>query len=594
MTDALASPGPLRALPLGRFLKMHPWRILASAASGILLGVLGWGTAALVQIVIDRAPHLRMLALLGAGIVLVILLRAGLGIARRALQVFLVRRIDTTLAHEYIDHVIRLEMGSYERHETGDLYSRLRGLEFVRSAIEDRILGVVFDALMVLITAGMMLRYNTALAGMAMVGATIPAMVVLAMRRSVKRSFEVIREKDGNLSHHCMDALLGVRDLRVTEGESWILHRLKAVYADFQDHRARHVFTLAIMGTITMIASSLTAVGILLLGARYVSSAQLSQGQLMFIFTMAGTMLGPLEQLASAWISFDEAGVAYARYMEVLALPRESRAAPRRDHPVRGDIRLEGVTFGYRPEEPVLRDLTLEIPAGSSLAIVGESGAGKTTLLSLLAGFYRPQEGRILIDGEDIRDLGLGNLRQTIGVVFQSPHLFSATLEENIRFGDWEATLEDVRQAARLAHIDDFISSLPQGYLTQVNRAGGLFSGGQVQRIAIARALVGKPRILLLDEATGNLDAHTEAAIWTALTDGAIPCTKIFITHRLSSTLQTDFIAVVDKGRIVETGAFAELMDLKGAFYRLWKRQVPVDPDRGPALAVPSTPAIQP
>jgi len=298
----------------------------------------------------------------------------------------------------------------------------------------------------------------------------------------------------------------------------------------------------------------------------------------MFVFTMAGTMLGPLEQLASSWISFDEASVAFARYNEILLLPAEPRTEPSNREAIQGEVVLDRVHFGYRSGRPILQNVSLRVPSGSSVAIVGDSGAGKSTLLSLLAGLYTPDSGRVLIDGEDLRERGLPWIRRSIGVVFQSPHLFDATIGENIRMGRWDATEEEVRNAARLARADEFVDRLQEGYRTPVTRAGSSFSGGQVQRIAIARAIICNPKILLLDEATGNLDAHTEAAIWDALAEGALRCTRLVITHRLSTTMRMDRIAVVARGTVAECGTFDELIRSRGLFYRLWQRQVALVP----------------
>jgi ATP-binding cassette subfamily B protein len=552
-------------------------RTVAAAVTGMIVGILGWGVAVLVQHVIDQTGRLDRLYLLALAVTLVLVLRGALSLVRRSIQVHLARGIESSLADRYVDHVTRLEMRCYDQYHSGDLMSRLRGVEVLRNAFEDRFLGVTFDAVLVVIAAGVMARYSLALAVMATVGASVPALAIVTIRNSIKRSFDDLRRIDGDLSNHCMDALQGIRDMRLSEGESWIRERMKEAYRTFQDFRIHHMMKLTRLGAGTVFVSSLTSVVVLVMGATLVDAARLSQGQLMFAFTMAGTMLGPLEQLASTWISFDEASVAFTRYSEILSLPAEARSEaqlPPTD--LQGRVTFDRVSFGYAPDRPLLQEVSFDLPAGTSVAIVGESGAGKSTLLSLLAGLYTPTSGRIRIDEQDPASFGTDAVRRAIGVVLQSPHLFNATLEENIRMGCWSASLEDVRWAARLARADDFIRRLPQGYSTPVHRAGACFSGGQVQRIAIARALVGRPRILLLDEATGNLDAQTEEAIWTALSESELDCTRVFVTHRLSTTRQTERILVLERGVITEAGTFEELLARQGAFYRLWRRQVPV------------------
>jgi len=579
-STTLVSRGLLahRPLPIFRFLRAHPVRTLAAALTGMVVGILGWGVAVLVQQVVDHSGTLDHLYLLALAVTLVLVVRGLLSLVRRSLQVRLARGIESSLADRFLDHVTRLEMRYYDRYHSGDLMNRLRGVEVLRNAFEDRFLGVTFDAVLVLIAAGVMARYSLALAALATVGASLPAIAIVAIRNSIKRSFEDLRRIDGDLSNHCLDALQGIRDMRLSEGESWIRDRMKEAYRSFQEFRIQHMMKLTQLGAGTVFVSSLTSVVVLVTGATLVEAARLSQGQLMFAFTMAGTMLGPLEQLASTWISFDEATVAFARYSEILSLPAEASSEPAADSSgIRGRITFDRVAFGYAADRPFLRDVSFDILAGTSVAIVGESGAGKSTLLSLLAGLYLPNRGRILIDGQELGALGVGTVRKSIGVVLQNPHLFNATLEENIRMGCWNASSEDVRRAARLARAEDFIARLPLGYQTPVHRAGASFSGGQVQRIAIARALVGHPRILLLDEATGNLDAQTEEAIWTALSEDGIDCTRVFVTHRLSTTRQTDRILVLEKGTISEEGTFEELLERRGSFYRLWRRQVPAE-----------------
>ncbi len=564
-----------KRVPVLTLLRKHPFRTAAAALTGLVVGVMGWGVAVFVRHVIDHTQDLGRLHLLALGVAFVLVLRGLISLVRRSLQVHLARRIETDLADRYVDHVTRLEMRFYEKYNTGDLLSRLKGIEVLRNALEDRFLGVTFDAVLVVIAAAIMVRHSAALAILATVGAALPGLIIVAIRQSIKGSFDTLRQKEGELSDHCMDALIGVRDLRLTEGESWLVQRIKSSYRSFQDLRIRHIMKLTRLGAVIGLISSLAGIAVLVLGARSVQQGNLTAGQLMFLFTMAGTMLGPLEQLASTWISFDEASVAFARYNEILLLPAEPRGAEQAaGASLKGDIELDRVSFGYRAGRRILDEVSMKIPAGSSLSIVGESGAGKSTLLSLLAGLYLPDEGQIRVDGRPIQDLGIVRIRREIGVVFQTPHLFDATIDENIRMGRWEASEAEVRQAAERARAHDFIDRLPQKYQTLVSRSGASFSGGQVQRVAIARALVCDPRILLLDEATGNLDAHTESAIWTTLTDASLRCTRVFITHRLSTTARMDRIVVLERGAIAESGSFKELMSQQGAFYRLWRRQM--------------------
>lgn len=564
-----------RPVPILKFLRAYPMRTFWAALTGLLVGIMGWAMALLIQYVVDHTQDIGQLSELALVTATVLAFRGGLSVIRRSLQVELARRVEGSLVDQYLDHVTRLDLRFYEKYHTGDLLDRLRGVEVLRNALEDRFLGVTFDATLVFIAGTIMIRYNSVLALLATIGAIIPAILIVILRNSIRRSFEDIRRLEGELANQCMDSLQGIRDMRMNEAEDWILHRIKSSYRSFQEFRIRHIMKLTLLSAATVLISALTAMGVLVLGARLVAAGHFSQGQMMFLYTMGGTMLGPLEQLASTWISFDEASVAFARYNEILHLPAEPRLPQNSSGCLRGQIVLDRVSFGYRMDRTILNDISLHVDAGSSIAIVGESGAGKSTLLSLLCGLYQPDRGRLLLDGRDIRDIGLQSARSKIGVVFQSPHLFSGTIEENIRMGRRCATREDIEHAAVLAHADDFIRKLPQGYQSIVSLSGSNFSGGQVQRIAIARALLGSPSILLLDEATGNLDAHTEAAIWATLTESELACTRVFITHRLSTTCQTDRIVVIDRGQIVEDGRFEQLMRSRGLFYRLWNRQIP-------------------
>jgi ATP-binding cassette subfamily B protein len=304
--------------------------------------------------------------------------------------------------------------------------------------------------------------------------------------------------------------------------------------------------------------------------------------------TLATRLLFPIQSLLSVGTDVESSLALFDRIFEYLDLPID---IVEKDHPVQlrteellGEVRFEGVSFRYFDSGPwTVEDIDLEVPAGTRTAIVGETGAGKTTLGYLAARLYDPQRGRVTIDGVDIRDASLASLAQTVGVVSQETYLFHASVRENLRFACPEASDEQIEDAARTAHIHELISSLPDGYDTVVGERGYRFSGGEKQRMAIARTILRNPPVLVLDEATSSLDTQTEAAIQTELERLAEGRTTITIAHRLSTIRDADQIVVLDRGRIVERGRHFELLERGGLYAALVARDVA---EEGPELPV--------
>jgi ATP-binding cassette subfamily B protein len=316
-------------------------------------------------------------------------------------------------------------------------------------------------------------------------------------------------------------------------------------------------------------------------GAHLVIHNQLTIGQLVAFNMLLGNIITPFQRLTVLWNQLQEVVIAVERINDVLdAEPEEDlQYQARQSLPsIKGDVRFENVTFRYHPDSDVniLENLSFEVRSGQMVALVGRSGSGKTTISKLVLGLYPPTDGKVSIDGQDITSLSLRSLRSCVGVVDQDTFLFGSTIRENISLGHPGATLAEIIEAARLAGADEFIKKLPMGYETQIGEGGGLLSGGQRQRIAIARALLGNPRLLILDEATSHLDAESERIIQKNLNTILKGRTTLVIAHRLSTVRNADLILVLDQGVLIESGTHEELMAKRGHYFYLNQQQLDV------------------
>jgi ATP-binding cassette subfamily B protein len=293
-----------------------------------------------------------------------------------------------------------------------------------------------------------------------------------------------------------------------------------------------------------------------------------------------------LERLASVNLKLQDALIAVDRLYQILDLAEEAHDDPQKAtfQGVRDAIALHDVSFRYGCRAHVLEHVSLHIPAGTTVAIVGESGSGKSSLLKLLMGFYAPTAGRILLDGVDMRDFAVASLRSRIGLVSQEPFIFNGTLRENIALGRPGATMEDIVEATRIAGLEEFIATLPERYDTVIGERGANLSGGQRQRLAIARALLREPEIVIFDEATSHLDTATERAIQVSLKTALAGKTIVLVAHRLSTIREADLIYVLHRGRIVQSGMHCQLLEQEGLYRTLWQAQT----DEGDGALFPS------
>jgi ATP-binding cassette subfamily B protein len=389
-----------------------------------------------------------------------------------------------------------------------------------------------------------------------------------------------MNDTDNDASTKALDSLLNYETVKYFGNEPHEAARYDAALARYERAAVRVQVSLNLLniGQASIIAAGLTV--IMLMAAREVHGGTMTVGQFVLVNTYLMQLYQPLGFLGMVYMTIKQGLVDMEQMFRLLEIDREiadrpgaaALAAHLSDGPA-GELRFEGVHFGYRPDRTILKGIDFTVPAGRKLAIVGPTGAGKSTISRLLFRFYDVTEGHIRIDGQDIRDVTQESLRAAIGVVPQDTVLFNDTIRYNIAYGRVGATQDEIEHAARLAQVHDFIASLPEGYDTRVGERGLKLSGGEKQRVAIARTILKDPRILILDEATSALDTGTEQDIQAALRAVARHRTTLVIAHRLSTVVDADEIIVLQDGRVAERGRHAALLARDGLYARMWALQ---------------------
>jgi subfamily B ATP-binding cassette protein HlyB/CyaB len=542
------------------------------------INLLGLAAPLFFQNVIDKVlvhNTLDTLTVLVIGFTVVSLWETIFGWLRTRLYSETSQKIDVELGAKLFRHLLGLPLGYFEARRVGDIAMRVRQLETIREFLTNASLSVFVDPAFTLVFLAVMWIYSTKLFFISIL--TIPAYFAVAvfvtkpLRARIEEKFERAAANNALL----IESIGGIQTVKAGAVEPQWQDRWERQLAGYS-LASQKVINIGNTGSqLIQLISKLNMAAILYWGAQAVIAKDLTVGGLVAFNMFAQRVSGPVIRLAQLWQDFQQVRIAIERLGDVLNQPMEPGSGSRTALPaVKGHIAFEAVRFRYGLEGPwTLDDINLTIPAGASLGIVGSSGSGKSTLTKLLQRMYMPAAGRVLIDGVDIGQIDPAWLRRQIGVVLQENLLFNRSIRENIALANPAMPLEQVIAAATLAGAHEFIVRLPQGYDTPVEERGTNLSGGQRQRLAIARALITNPRILILDEATSALDAESEEIIQTNLKAIAHGRTVVIIAHRLSAIRQCDSIVTLEAGRIVETGSHAELLGLNGRYADLHRRQ---------------------
>jgi len=515
----------------------HHRLFLDALLAAVLMTILGLTSSFFIQALVDyvfvlgQKPALNWL---GLGMLLVTLARAGFLGLRSYLLAHLSQRIDAETVLGYHRHLLGLPLTFFSTRRSGEILSRINDAIKIRIAVSTTTLSVIVDSVLVLTAAGVMAWLNWSLTLRSL--QLMPALggAVWLLNRPMKRRQRTAMEKSAEVEAQMAEAIGAIHAVKAFRAERRIQLKTEARFAEMQEASFDSQLLAAYSTTISSLMAGCSTLGLLWFGGQQVLAGTLTVGQLMAFYTMLGMILGPVERLAGANQTIQDAIIAADRLSEVLELDPEvsQQRANAIDRPIAGAIEFQNVAFRYGSRGPVFQDLNLKIEAGESIGIIGESGCGKTTLANLLARFFEPSAGRILIDGVDVRDYTFDCLRREIAFVPQDIVLLNSTIADNIRFGLPLARPEEIRAAAQAARVDEFAGRLPHGYETIVGERGLGLSGGERQRIAIARAILLDASILVLDEPASHLDTQSELAVQALIEQRRGLRTTIVISHR--------------------------------------------------------------
>lgn len=500
---------------------------------------------------------------------------------RQWMLVHLSMKIDIPLMLGYFEHIYKLPMKFFASRKTGDITTRFSDAFTIKNIFTNIALSLVMDISMALITGVILSQMNLKLFGIILFMTVVSILLVFIFKQPYKKINEEQMQQAAILNSEIIEGLRAVETIKGNANEETELECIEREYIKSLRIGYKESMLSNVQGTISSVISGIGNLVLVYVGISSVINGDMTLGSYMAFSTLAGYFMEPIGNLVNLQLSIQEANISMKRLSEILDYEREAgmEGDIETEHiyqdieKVDGDIVFNHVTFRYGNRKPALSDVSFTIPKGKKVAMVGASGSGKSTIAKLMLKYYEPEEGEITIDGVDIKDYKNDSLRRVISYVPQNIELFSKSIFENIRVSRQNSTLEEVKAAAKAADAHDFIKRLPMQYYTFLEEAGNGLSGGEKQRIALARAFLKENEFYIMDESTSNLDFATENIIFDMIYNKFKNKSMLIIAHRLATVKNCDLIIVLDKGQIVEQGTHEELLERKGQYYRLWEMQ---------------------
>ena len=561
-------------IPVRALLMMLPAPLFGSALNHLSGGQGDFPVMTSFAWLADPPAGVSLIPWLGLMFLLVAFLNVAVDFVRQIALAVMGSRAMKALRTHLFDHVQRLPLSFFDRYPVGRLVTRLgNDVESLGEMFSSGLVMLIADLFVMIVLAAVLFYTNWQLALVAM--AVVPVVIVAAIifRWKVREAYREVRVKIARINSHLQETITGMKVVQLFAREERNFDDFSVINKEHRNAWYTSINYDALLSASIELAGNLTVALILWYGASLLDAGLVDLGLLFVFYDYMRKFIQPLQDLSARYSVMQSSMSSLERIFQLLDVEPEEVEPVRPLRSVQGSIEFENVSFAYNPDEPILKNLSFRVEPGERIALVGHTGAGKTTILKLLARMYEPQQGRILVDGVDIREMTRLELRRHIAFVLQDVFLFSGDVSYNIGLGREDISQEQIESAARTVHVDEFVRQLPGGYGHEVRERGLNFSVGERQLLSFARALAQQPQILLLDEATSSVDTETESLIQDALHHLMEDKTSMVVAHRLSTIQDVDRIYVLHRGEVAEVGSHDELMEQRGIYWRLYQLQ---------------------